>query len=291
MKNVWRKVWVIPTQPPVRNLLWRACRRILPCCDNLFKRKVTNHNTCDVCNVVEGEYHALFRCREALRVWRKVPEFKGVNMQASDVLSLFDHVHANSIKDQVQVWVYIVEAVWNARNKRIFEGTKLDLSMLLDNTFTLVSEFREVVKVDAVVPLPPVAENMKWLPPEAGFLKINYDAAMSDLESCGIGCIANNERGETVFFVARSVAAHIDVEVIEAKSLVWGLEISLDRGFDNIWMESDCLPLIKKLLNGRPCKDELGSLFKMHQQLGSILYGMQLELHEKTREQGRRFHF
>lgn len=88
---------------------------------NLRCQKITSHDLCDSCGSTENEFHAVFACPEAQKVWSLVPELRRLGKRVSNVLPLFEAVSLScSTESLQQLWVLLTELIWNARNKRIF---------------------------------------------------------------------------------------------------------------------------------------------------------------------------
>lgn len=121
-RKLWKSVRRINAQPRVRNFVWRACRGLLPCMTNLFYKKITPHERCDSCGKIEDELHALFACHDAQKIWRLVPHLRRLGKKSSSMLAFLDMVLASCKSDEIQLWAYVAEAAWQARNRRAFEG-------------------------------------------------------------------------------------------------------------------------------------------------------------------------
>lgn len=63
----------------------------------------------------------------------------------------------------------------------------------------------------------------------------------------GVGVIARDEVGRLLFTAAKKVQDARNAEVVEAESVIRGLELGLERGFPNVWFDCDSQSLIRKL--------------------------------------------
>ena len=55
------------------NITWHACRNILPMKANLFHRKITADNICEVCgNFEQTTAHVLWHCHRAKEMWKEI---------------------------------------------------------------------------------------------------------------------------------------------------------------------------------------------------------------------------
>ena len=73
MKEFWKFIWRLKVPNKIQNFTWRACRNILPTKANLFHRKITIDNICEVCgNFEETTAHVLWHCHRAKEVWKEI---------------------------------------------------------------------------------------------------------------------------------------------------------------------------------------------------------------------------
>lgn len=72
-----------------------------------------------------------------------------------------------------------------------------------------------------------------------------------------------------IFFAGKGTSDSTDIEVLEAESVIWALEICIDRGFPRVWLESDCLSLILKLQKGANPRGDIGCLLRKIRVLAS----------------------
>jgi len=73
MKEFWKFIWRLKVPNKIQNFTWRACRNILPTKANLFRRKITTDNICEVCgNFEETTAHVLWHCHHAKEVRKEI---------------------------------------------------------------------------------------------------------------------------------------------------------------------------------------------------------------------------
>lgn len=105
---------------------------MLPSAQNLWKRKVLLEPICQRCNSsVETIYHALLDCKTAKKVWMQGPfTIPLPNTQTQDILSFFQEMAKNLRKSKLELMVAYCWVVLHSRNKFIFEGQKLESSLV-----------------------------------------------------------------------------------------------------------------------------------------------------------------
>ncbi|MBA0730762.1 hypothetical protein Golax_022781 [Gossypium laxum] len=82
---------------------------------------------------------------------------------------------------------------WNNHNKFVFKGKEEDVRVVWDRAITLCQDFRIHNLVNK--PLLPVTSATKnWVKPPLGFVKINFDAAVSN-NKIGYWVIARDSDG------------------------------------------------------------------------------------------------
>jgi hypothetical protein len=65
-QQIWKAIWNLKVQNPLKIFLWRACHNLLPTKVNLCIRKVVEDNLCPCCTrKVESVIHALWCCLAA----------------------------------------------------------------------------------------------------------------------------------------------------------------------------------------------------------------------------------
>ncbi|GKV27974.1 hypothetical protein SLEP1_g37084 [Rubroshorea leprosula] len=90
----------------------------------------------------------------------------------------------------------------------------------------------------------------RWRPPEAGFIKINVDGAISMQNGAyGMGAVARNHQGEVLAAMACKGQGVVAAEIAEACSLRMALQWAHDLTFRKIFLETDCVSLVTAINN------------------------------------------
>ncbi|XP_057426348.1 uncharacterized protein LOC130719758 [Lotus japonicus] len=143
----------------------------------------------------------------------------------------------------------ILFAMWEARNKLIFEDKPWSVASIL-------------VRVASLVCPPSTSFSLahggrgqgpgKWLRPAVDVVKVNVDAAVGRDKMAGFGMVARDNAGEVLAAAAKFPTLALSPIVAEALSLRWAMELSVDLGFRRVQFETDCLPLFQawKKANG-----------------------------------------
>ena len=69
-KVLWRTIWSLQVPNKIKNLVWRACRNLLPTKENLVRRTIIENPTYDRCkHEPKSALHALWNCSKLVVVW------------------------------------------------------------------------------------------------------------------------------------------------------------------------------------------------------------------------------
>jgi ribonuclease HI len=112
---------------------------------------------------------------------------------------------------------------------------------VLDTTFDLA----QLGKKMAPKPANPPAS---WRKPEDGSLKINVDASSRESDNSGAtGLIVRNSKGAMIQAQVTWTEYAASPLIMEARAILEGIRLSIDRGYQSIEVESDAQEVIKLL--------------------------------------------
>ncbi|XP_074318729.1 uncharacterized protein LOC141655553 [Silene latifolia] len=154
-------------------------------------------------------------------------------------------------------------AIWEHRNKVIFEGAEVDPEKI-------IKRVRDVACEDAEWRAAAVSKGVekgrregergggsdgRKLAP-VGFVKINVDAGVKEGEGVSTGAVCRNRRGEVVWGMAVMHEQSWDSHIAEAVAVLDGLQEAVDRGRRDVVLESDCLQVVEVLEGKRSGRSE-----------------------------------
>uniref|UniRef100_A0A2N9HSC8 Reverse transcriptase zinc-binding domain-containing protein n=1 Tax=Fagus sylvatica TaxID=28930 RepID=A0A2N9HSC8_FAGSY len=120
----WHGLWKAQVSKKCKQMMWRACRNTLPTLLTLGGCGVPIDATCKICSQSsETLTHALWRCPLAFAQC--------------------------STNEELQEWFMISWAVWDARNRYVFDNTQLQPTTILSTTLKYLEDFKKVVKSGA----------------------------------------------------------------------------------------------------------------------------------------------
>ncbi|KAH9743515.1 putative reverse transcriptase/RNA-dependent DNA polymerase [Citrus sinensis] len=249
-KNEWNIIWSLALPKKIRIFVWRAAKNLLPSDENLWKRKIVQEPTCQLCKMgIENVFHALVDCKAAKKVWR-LSLFDN-DIQAApgqDILSLLHGVKRMRSNADVDLFAAMLWAKWNARNQWLFKGKR-------ENPQSVVAKAEAVM--EAYKRVQPSAD-LGWNPPQEGFVKINTDAATnSEKNLAGLGAVIRDENGQVTATAIKVSKFHGSVAYAEAEAMEWGLQVAKDAHVKDVIMESDSQEVVSLVNNRQGSRSEI----------------------------------
>ncbi|KAH9668518.1 putative reverse transcriptase/RNA-dependent DNA polymerase [Citrus sinensis] len=142
-------------------------------------------------------------------------------------------------------------AVWFARNKRIFEGKKLDPRASAAKAESLLEAYHRARKPDAshIHNVKRIVQK-KWEPPPGNFLKVNVDAAINNRDQVAwLGAVIKDPSGKIVVAGTKQVPLREGVSFAEDEAMEWGLQVAKELSLSALIMEADCKEVVDLLNN------------------------------------------
>ena len=147
--NLPKEFWALKVPPKVRTFVWRACSKILPTRENLHRRKVMVDPPCEICcQKPESVGHLLWECPLArnVHVWaicqgkiQKCPN------DAREFFALSRLLVDRLPEMELDRWVTISWALWNARNKYYFEHVQQHPKVILEGALGFLAEYQRLL--------------------------------------------------------------------------------------------------------------------------------------------------
>ncbi|XP_057432646.1 uncharacterized protein LOC130725435 [Lotus japonicus] len=145
----WQRLWKIEAQPRVKELFWRLCRGVVPVRSKLSSRGMEIDACCPFCNTEpETLFHAFFGCCHVAPYW--FASSLSFRMDALLPQQPLEFIHvAHQVFEEVddealRVLFAGCAALWERRNKFVFQGELLDIAWLLHPCWKLLET--DVVK-------------------------------------------------------------------------------------------------------------------------------------------------
>ncbi|XP_015072478.1 uncharacterized protein LOC107016558 [Solanum pennellii] len=138
--------------------LWIRLNRKLATVDRLAKWGLVHDTTCVLCkNVDESLDHMFLQCHYAGEVWERVLTWAGIHNNRPKTWAQFmqwsiQHGKGKTTKAQLFKMILVegVYAVWNERNKRIFEDKKCLIDEVVKN-IAYVTTVRSPISINKII--------------------------------------------------------------------------------------------------------------------------------------------
>ena len=250
MKEFWKFIWRLNVPNKIRNFTWRACRNILPMKANLFRRKITVDNICEVCgNFEETTGHVLWHCHRAKEVWKETNlDMDKVMDRCPEFLDLLWYVR-NVQKwptEDVGLLVVTTWGIWTNRNKVNHRKSRKPASVLARWTREYMENY-----VMANHSTRPYKESVEatWQPPKPPWYKANMDGAVfSQQKEAGIGVVIRDHHGVVVAALSKKLKAPLGAIEVEAKAMKEAVNFAWEMGIRDCLFESDSLTMVNGML-------------------------------------------
>ena len=214
LRSFWKGIWKMRVPNKIKNFCWRACSESLPTLANLHRRKVVTSPICTSCGTSrETVVHAIWECDQVQNCWgHAFMMLRQVSLQWNSLTDLVSA--ARKLEGGLELFMVIAWLVWSRRNKRHFQENCMPPEKIRDAAESVLKEFRGSQKSRPErVQRPP----QRWVPPEPGSYKVNYDGAyFAEEEAASIGVVVRNELGQVMASLAEKIAKPPTVESLEA---------------------------------------------------------------------------
>ena len=201
--SIWTFIWALDIPNAEKNFLWKACHDILPTKANLCKRKIIDDPSCPLCErEPETVIHVLWQCPAAMDAWStgcKTLQKKNLSLGLT-FLQVVDKIFLQCDLEETKQFVGIARRLWLRRNEMVHGSRMTHPNELVLQTKTAMTEFAATTKkgerTRAPIPRGDVERNVKWQPPDAGWVKANWDASLAkDKGWMGLGAVVRDEWG------------------------------------------------------------------------------------------------
>ncbi|KAJ8452772.1 hypothetical protein Cgig2_005108 [Carnegiea gigantea] len=241
----WKKLWTLQLPPKKKMCAWRAASKALPSKVGVARRVLGVSSMCDICgDWGETDCHALFECRLARELW--VNSALGLVVGSclrNGVLDTLMVVYAN-MGETLDDVVTMIWACWQARNTLLFGYGRVTPKKMREASVKLDTGHPNTVSL--------------WKAPWAGYLKVNFDGALTGEACHGLGMVVRDGGGSVVLAGVRQGMGRFGPEYVEAMARRWAMQLALAKGLETVIMEGESLGLLSKLQKKDCPNTELG---------------------------------
>ena len=246
-RGLWKRVWKLNVPRKIKHFLWKSCTNSLPTKENLLKKTIVSENVCHLCSKhPEDVKHALWGCLKVCQVWQRSFGWLDNNRVSEGAFS--DLVWKVQSKPNLfPLFAVTAWAVWHHRNKSQLQAATIPLNQ--------VARFAESYLRSFVVGhsqrLPPVSSSVgpvKWKPPSACLVKINFDGALFRESDCAaLSVVICNSDGKVLAALSEKIMKPQSAELVEILAARRAVLFSCDSSFHNPVFEGNSTSVIKLL--------------------------------------------
>ncbi|KAL4271776.1 hypothetical protein GQ457_13G010260 [Hibiscus cannabinus] len=249
--RVWRQIWKLKVPYRVRMFAWLALHERLLTNVERVRRHMTTSEHCEICGSNSEDIdHVLCQCTAAKEVWLKIVSTTGrdrffrVSFREWLQTNLFELFSTAGAEDWHVRFIITCWLLWKRRCCFVFESARGAGEDIIARGNILVAEARRAFYVN-VDPCGNGTEEVCWVRPPLGWIKVNVDAAVSTVDgSAGIGVVFRDTGGRWLFGFARFVE-RCTVLVAELWAIHDGLAQAWMHGHRCVELKSDNLEAVR----------------------------------------------
>lgn len=257
------KIWLLKTSPKIKHFLWKICSDILPTCETLQRRHISNQTSCKrCCQAVETAKHLFFDCQYVQAIWRaaNIPIHGLWNSTSSleEILDILVTGHLNSSLAHNQVLpIWLLWRIWKSRNiltfqrknqewRKVLRLAKEDVTEWL-NTEEFLSSYHTACPG---IVRPNFQSQRNWARPARDWIKCNYDASFRNAnDQPQAGWIYRDDQGLLKGACqAKGNKVRTALES-ECQALLQAMQHCWFKGYHKVCFEGDCQTLHNILQN------------------------------------------
>jgi ribonuclease HI len=251
-ERAWTSLWKVKVPSKIRVFLWRLAKQSIPTGDVRHRRHMAPDISCGICGQADSWRHSLLECNMARCVWALAPDGVTEHMERTtepDAKQWLFSMIATLRQEDLTFCLVTLWAIWYAQRKAIHE----DIFQIPLSTLHFVENFIRDLKIvetkKVLTPSErPKEQAKRWVAPEAGYVKINVDAAVRKNGNFG-SVVAVCRNGDGAFMGASAQVIHglSDPAILESIACREALALACDLSLKQIHVASDCLEVISGL--------------------------------------------
>lgn len=182
----------------------------------------------------------MFLCDFAKSVWQTTSVHYLLQCSADETTcEIFSRVFQRSTRDQNVEIAMVCWSLWNRRNNWVWNHANGSVFGVRNNASHLLIEWKEAqIKENDRRTRDEVGARV-WKPPDAGWLKVNIDAAVFLNGNIGVGAVIRDENSCFVAARGKKIAGAWTAREAEAIGLKEALSWIIDKGYKQCVIETD----------------------------------------------------
>ncbi|XP_074297149.1 uncharacterized protein LOC141627835 [Silene latifolia] len=254
-KWLWNRLWKVPVWPRIKLFFWQLCCEALATKANIASRIGGEYPFFTFSHShFESSLHLVWDCWVAQEVWEGMGwenegEFEGGRVQdwveaRWRELGLLEHG-----RFMVCCW-----AIWEHRNKVVFEGLATDPASIIRRVKDMVEEidgggYARGLAGEQRGMAAKAAREDGWVATPVGSVKVNVGAGVKERDGVGVGVgvACRDDSGRVLWGMSRVWKEEWEPNVVQAVADLEGLEEARRNGHGNVVIESYCSQVIDAL--------------------------------------------
>ncbi|KAK6144475.1 hypothetical protein DH2020_021295 [Rehmannia glutinosa] len=215
--GLWKWLWALSIPNKVKIFLWRCLYGILPTKGALIRKGVSIEGVCTRCGMmVESNEHAVRDCMWMEHYWVvsplrfRLPEISQRGTLGDWIVFMKEH----GDKEGHALFAMLMWGAWCSRNDVTFGKNTHDQSHYIQMAINRLHEHAAALSNRTKTLRDEKLD--RWMPPDAGYIKVNTDAYIREGEGSWIGVAIRDERGQIVTTLSRLISTEFDVAIAEA---------------------------------------------------------------------------
>jgi hypothetical protein len=181
VEKEWLAIWKLIIPSKIKVFLWHLARASIPSADVLHHHNMSTHDKCGMCGARDSWKHSLIECNLAKCIWalesEEVVEHLCCIQDTSAYDWLMSTIETLSSEDFIRVAITLW-SIWYVRRKAIHEDSfqsPMTTHLFVDRYIAGLG----ITNTEQIANKVKVPKATRWIPPPAGSMKINVDAAIS----------------------------------------------------------------------------------------------------------------
>ncbi|XP_027086455.2 uncharacterized protein [Coffea arabica] len=253
----WSFLWGLSMPNKLKHFIWKCLQGILPTNAVVKGKCGKGDHVCKCCgDSSETLEHMFFLCCNARAIWKVAPvRWDGLEEFRNSFWHWWEElrgaVSREGGREHITLTVHILWQIWKARNNKQFNNSSREPIVVVNKALMEWNEFQLAQGGGTKHDFLTVGEQVKdrrWVAPQAGWIKINTDAALDQKHNRGgWGVVARNSSGELVGAWARPTEGCAEAQVEEALAIREAMVIAKQMGWRKVELESDCKLVVDRI--------------------------------------------
>ncbi|XP_060965409.1 uncharacterized protein LOC133034357 [Cannabis sativa] len=234
-KRWWTTVWSSNIPPKIKHFVWKAFHHILPSNLNLFHRRSTPSPFCSLClSHHDSNTHSLLECSRAGKIWKHSSFYQFyLKNKKCDIKEFMLRGFESYDKDQFYSFLGLIWAIWNNRNRAIFNPNHVTDFCVESSVSYYLQEYRDAQNRISISCHTSHHPSPNVQVPDDTY-RLSVDAALSQsTNQHGYGAVVTDSKGTVIATLMATSHTALPPIFAEAEALHRAL----------LWCQAVCFPI------------------------------------------------